>query len=373
MATHKGLAYWPFKIRAVQGHSEKAVQKAAASDTFNATLVYAGGGTVALSKVSLTGKPLATAEETPGVIYHRTTGETGKEFWKKVLSPVAVTEFQAAERTTIFLTRKWTKRVLCPVFALKERLKFVLPRVKLSLQVWSSFERQAMESSPKMWFHPSAVSIEVTDNKTNLYVRRDTTEQAARSTGAATSVKQHIATFEGRANPRAQTGKVASPSKDVPVIFPGKFKPPPPIALPKAPGYADSRMSPTPPPKADAPKTSPRTDAQKAKSPRPPTSPKAESPRPALPKAKAQSQQPVAKATTEEPNLCQSPNLQRHHLQQSSWRPAQKFLKRRQAPQQQQTQQHQNHMAPAAHQNHLVKQQPQNSSQHQSVEPLLQL
>ena len=37
MATHKGLAYWPFKIRAVQGHSEKAVQKAAASDTFNAT------------------------------------------------------------------------------------------------------------------------------------------------------------------------------------------------------------------------------------------------------------------------------------------------------------------------------------------------
>ena len=81
LATRKGLAYWPFKIRAVQGHSEKAVQKAAASDTFNATLVYAGGGTVAPSKVSLTGKPLATVEETPGVIYHRTT----RGSWKGIL------------------------------------------------------------------------------------------------------------------------------------------------------------------------------------------------------------------------------------------------------------------------------------------------
>ena len=38
-ATRKGLAFWPFKIRAVQGHSKKAVQKAAAADTFNATEV----------------------------------------------------------------------------------------------------------------------------------------------------------------------------------------------------------------------------------------------------------------------------------------------------------------------------------------------
>ena len=144
------------------------------------------------------------------------------------------------------------------------------------------------------------VSIEDTDSKTNLYVRRDTVEQAARTTGATTSVKQHIATFEGRANPRAQTGEVASSSKDVPKIFAGKFKAPPPIALPKAPGYADSRMMTTPPPKAEAPKTSPRSEAQKAKSPRP-TNPKVESPRPALPKAKAEPQQAVAKATTEEP------------------------------------------------------------------------
>ena len=81
LATRKGLAFWPFKIRAAQGHSKKAVQKAAATDTFNATLVYAGGGAMALSKVSLTEKPLATLEETPGVIYHRTT----RSNWKGIL------------------------------------------------------------------------------------------------------------------------------------------------------------------------------------------------------------------------------------------------------------------------------------------------
>ena len=82
LATRKGLAFWPFKIRAAQGHSKKAVQKAAATDTFNATLVYAGGGAMALSKVSLIGKPLATLDETPGVIYHGTTDPIGKASWR---------------------------------------------------------------------------------------------------------------------------------------------------------------------------------------------------------------------------------------------------------------------------------------------------
>ena len=85
LAAREGLAFWPFKVRAAQGHSKKAVQKAAATDTFNATLVYAGGGSMALSKVSLTGKPLATLDETPGVIYHRTTrsnlGEWFRAWW----------------------------------------------------------------------------------------------------------------------------------------------------------------------------------------------------------------------------------------------------------------------------------------------------
>ena len=44
------------------------------------------------------------------------------------------------------------------------------------------------------------LSVEDTEKKTSLYVRHDATEQAARSTGAET-VKQHVATFEGRANP----------------------------------------------------------------------------------------------------------------------------------------------------------------------------
>eukprot|EP00435_Cladocopium_sp_Y103_P041421 s180_g11.t1 len=58
-AARKGLAYWPLKNRAVQGHSERGVTKASASDTFNAMMIYAVSGAVALSKVSLTGKPLA--------------------------------------------------------------------------------------------------------------------------------------------------------------------------------------------------------------------------------------------------------------------------------------------------------------------------
>ena len=82
LAARKGLAFWPFKIRAVQGHSKKAVQKAAATDTFNATLVYAGSGAIFPSKVSFTGKLLATLDETPGVIYlERHLGEWVRAWW----------------------------------------------------------------------------------------------------------------------------------------------------------------------------------------------------------------------------------------------------------------------------------------------------
>ena len=80
-ATRKGLAYWPFKIRAVQGHSKRAISTAAASDTFNATAIYADSGAAALKKVSATGKTIITPEETPGVIYHKTT----RGNWKGIL------------------------------------------------------------------------------------------------------------------------------------------------------------------------------------------------------------------------------------------------------------------------------------------------
>ena len=42
------------------------------------------------------------------------------------------------------------------------------------------------------------LSVEDTDRKVSLYARRDETEKAARTTGAEKSVKQHVATFEGR-------------------------------------------------------------------------------------------------------------------------------------------------------------------------------
>ena len=75
------LAYWPFRIRAVQGHTRRAISTAAASDTFNATLIYANSGAAALAKVAATGKTIVTPEDTPGVVYHRTT----RGNWKGIL------------------------------------------------------------------------------------------------------------------------------------------------------------------------------------------------------------------------------------------------------------------------------------------------
>ena len=83
------------------------------------------------------------------------------------------------------------------------------------------------------------LSVEDTEKKVSLYVRQDVTEQAARSTGAEKSVKQHVAAFEGRISPCAQTGEAASSSTDIPKQFAGKFKAPSPIRLPDTPGYAE--------------------------------------------------------------------------------------------------------------------------------------
>jgi hypothetical protein len=69
----------------VQGHSQKPITKASASDTFNATMVYSNSGAGALSKVSLTGKPIVTADETPGAIYHRIYHRTTKANWKGMI------------------------------------------------------------------------------------------------------------------------------------------------------------------------------------------------------------------------------------------------------------------------------------------------
>jgi RNA:NAD 2'-phosphotransferase (TPT1/KptA family) len=80
-ATRKGLAYWPFRIRAVQGHTKRAMDTAAASDAFNAVKIYASSGAAAFQRMNAKGKKITTAEKCPGVIYHRTT----KGNWKGIL------------------------------------------------------------------------------------------------------------------------------------------------------------------------------------------------------------------------------------------------------------------------------------------------
>ena len=252
-ATRKGLAYWPFKIRAVQGHSEKAVQK----DTFNATLVYAGGS-VALSKISLTGRPRATMEETPGVIYHRTARGNWKGILDEGLIPGGGDRVSSGRAHNYFSDKQVAEKGYVSGVRAQRPIEI---RVAMREAVLAGlvFIKTASDGIlTKDTISPQFIlSVEDTDNKTNLYVRHDATEQAARSTGADKTVKQHIAALEGSRKP-------------------------------------------TPPPKAEAPKASPRSEAQKAKSPRS-TIPKVESPRPALPKAKAETPHAIAAATTEEP------------------------------------------------------------------------
>ena len=52
MATRKGLAYWPFKIRAVQRHTKRAMETASASEAFNAVEIYASSGAAAIQRMS---------------------------------------------------------------------------------------------------------------------------------------------------------------------------------------------------------------------------------------------------------------------------------------------------------------------------------
>ena len=80
-ATRKGLAYWPFRIRAVQGHTKRAMETAAADEAFNAVEIFAPSGAAAIQKMSAKGKKITTPQMCPGVIYHRTT----KGNWKGIL------------------------------------------------------------------------------------------------------------------------------------------------------------------------------------------------------------------------------------------------------------------------------------------------
>ena len=68
-ATRKGLAYWPIRIRAVQGHTKRAMDAASAEDTFNAVEIYALSGAAAIQKMNAKGKKITTPQMCPGVLY----------------------------------------------------------------------------------------------------------------------------------------------------------------------------------------------------------------------------------------------------------------------------------------------------------------
>ena len=80
-ATHKGVAYWPFRIRAVQGHTKRAMDTAEASDAINAVEIFAISGAAAIQKMNAKGKKITTPNMCPGVIYHHTTEGN----WKGIL------------------------------------------------------------------------------------------------------------------------------------------------------------------------------------------------------------------------------------------------------------------------------------------------
>lgn len=80
IASRQGLAYWPFKIRCVQGHNEGALANA---DPFAlATLVYCSPYLSVEDRAAFAGKPCCDElEKIPSVLYHRTA--PGR--WKSIL------------------------------------------------------------------------------------------------------------------------------------------------------------------------------------------------------------------------------------------------------------------------------------------------
>ena len=63
---------------------------------------------MALSKVSLTGKPLATLDETPGVIYHRTTRSNWKGILENGLVPCGGERVSSGQAHSYFADKRAT-------------------------------------------------------------------------------------------------------------------------------------------------------------------------------------------------------------------------------------------------------------------------
>ena len=145
------------------------------------------------------------------------------------------------------------------------------------------------------------LSVEDTDKKSNLCIRKEETEKIAKETGPEQTVQQHVA--------KSKAGVAPARTLQVQQVLPQ-------MSQKCSPASSNLRhqsgclMSQAMHPveclrlRLQKPKHQrhhlQETESQRAKSPRPAT-PKAESPRRAAPKAKADTPKAAAKATTEEP------------------------------------------------------------------------
>ena len=82
----------------MQGHTKRAMDTASASDAFNAVEIFALSGAAATQRMNAKGKKITTPQKCPGVIYHRTTKEIGKEFFVMDLWQVVESASHLGER-----------------------------------------------------------------------------------------------------------------------------------------------------------------------------------------------------------------------------------------------------------------------------------
>ena len=81
-----GMAYYPVKIRAIQGHSEAAL-KTAGGLYANSTMVYCSDHVSPERKAAFTGVPICAMTEVPDVAFHRTMRSSWKSIAQNGLIP----------------------------------------------------------------------------------------------------------------------------------------------------------------------------------------------------------------------------------------------------------------------------------------------
>ena len=163
---------------------------------------------MALSKVSLTGSLSQLLRRHPA---SSTTGrpeEAGKGFYKMVFIPGGGDRISSGRAHNYFADKQvGDKEYVSGVRA--QRPIEIRVAMREAVTAGVVFIRTTSDGILTKDVVPPQfiLSIEDVDNKSNLYARKEAVEKVAKATGATTSVKERIAAFEGRANPRAQQEK----------------------------------------------------------------------------------------------------------------------------------------------------------------------